>query len=934
MHKTTVLIVEDEAIVMADLAGKLKQLGYEVVGTAATGEEAIELGVRLLPNVVLMDIWLKGPMDGIEATEVLQSRIDVPVIYLTAHSDAATLDRAKITQPFGYILKPFEERELATTIEMALYKHQSDRQIREHREWLKVTLTSIGDAVIACDTEGRVTFLNPVAESLMGWTTEEAVGLAIQDVFRIINEQTGQPLEEPVSRVLREGRAVALANHAALVTRDGRTIPIEDSAAPILDAMGQVIGAVLVFHEVTEKRRAQETLRESEQRYRLLFDRNPDGVFALDTEGRFVLANEACASITGYAVEELLQMTFSQLCAPNDLAKTVKHFQRCLHEPQYQQLETALIRNDGQRIDLWVAGDTLVQNGKVAGVYCTAKNITERKQTEKRIQTILQRFYTVLSSVYTGLLLVSDEGRIEFANQAFCNLFQLDDSPEELVGLTSPEMLAKISTAYLSPDDAVARIRKIIGQDQPIAGEEVAMSNGRMFLRDFIPIHVDGRSYGRLWHHTDITERNEMEKELRKSRDELEFRVQERTAELQKAYDTLQAETEQRRRLEEQLLQSQKMEAVGTLAGGIAHDFNNILAAILGNAELALDDIDKQNPARQNISQILKATHRARDLVNEILTFSRKSGKEHKPIRLTPLVKETFKLLRASLPTTIKMEMHAAATDDVVLANPSQFQQVLMNLGTNAAQAMSDGGQMEITVLDARFDSVHTIPDPDMRPGDYVELAVRDTGCGMDDEVQKRIFEPFFTTKAMGSGTGLGLSVVYGIVKSCQGAIRVISKPGEGSTFKVFLPKAEGGAEALAAAKTNLPRGTERILFIDDEEALRVMAEGMLSRLGYKVTTEEDPRSALRLLQDNPETFDLIIADHTMPGMTGLSLIKEILKIKPQMPAILYTGYNNSVDEKRAKTAGVREFLMKPLTRQELAEAVRRALDLRENAEA
>ena len=257
MGKTTVLIVEDEAIVAADLAGKLEQLGYEVAGTAAKGEEAVELACALRPDIILMDIRLKGSMNGIEAAEATRRRIDVPVIYLTAHSDAATIDRAKLTEPFGYILKPFEERELATAIEMALYKHRADRRVREQREWLRVTLTSIGDAVIACDTDTRVTFLNPVAEALIGWKAEEASGLPLASVFRVVDERTGEPVEEPVARVLAEGRAVALTNHVALVTKTGSSVPIEDSAAPILDAAGRVIGAVLVFHDVTEKRCAE-----------------------------------------------------------------------------------------------------------------------------------------------------------------------------------------------------------------------------------------------------------------------------------------------------------------------------------------------------------------------------------------------------------------------------------------------------------------------------------------------------------------------------------------------------------------------------------------------------------------------------------------------------------------------------------------------------
>ncbi len=265
MTKTTVMIVEDEAIVAADLASKLRQSGYEVVGIEVNGEQAIESACRLKPEVVLMDIRLKGAMDGIEAAKSIMCRHNAPVIYLTAHSDEATLERAKLSQPYGYVLKPFEERELSTTIEMALYKHRSDMQLREQREWLRVTLTSIGDAVITCDTDGLVNFLNPVAEELTGWSIEEARERPIGKILRLINEKTRQPSEDPVALVLREGRPKALANHTSLVTREGREVPIEDSAAPIMKADGRLIGVVLVFHDVTEKRRAEEALQQAKE---------------------------------------------------------------------------------------------------------------------------------------------------------------------------------------------------------------------------------------------------------------------------------------------------------------------------------------------------------------------------------------------------------------------------------------------------------------------------------------------------------------------------------------------------------------------------------------------------------------------------------------------------------------------------------------------
>jgi PAS domain S-box-containing protein len=287
MNKTRILIVEDEFIVAADLAGKLMELGYEVAGTASEGKRAIELVEKHSPDLVLMDIKLEGEMDGIQTAEAIGKTHDIPVIYLTAHSDATTLARAKVTGPSGYILKPFEERELATQIELALYKHEADRKIRDQREWFRVTLTSLGDAVIAVDSGNNITFINPVAESLTGWRMEEVSGQPLSVVFDIIHENTGEKVESPVNKVIETGRIVALENHTALVTRDGRNIPIEDSAAPIMDAAGKIIGVVLVFHDVTEKRRAEDALRDLAH----FPEENPNLIMRYTLQGYLLYAN-------------------------------------------------------------------------------------------------------------------------------------------------------------------------------------------------------------------------------------------------------------------------------------------------------------------------------------------------------------------------------------------------------------------------------------------------------------------------------------------------------------------------------------------------------------------------------------------------------------------------------------------------------------------
>jgi signal transduction histidine kinase/ActR/RegA family two-component response regulator len=426
----------------------------------------------------------------------------------------------------------------------------------------------------------------------------------------------------------------------------------------------------------------------------------------------------------------------------------------------------------------------------------------------------------------------------------------------------------------------------------------------------------------------EITDRKRAGEELLKARDELELRVHERTEELKKAYQKLKEEIGERERVEAQFRQAEKMEAIGTLAGGIAHDFNNILAAMLGFSELAADDIPTDSKAQGHLKRVHEAGLRARDLVKQIMAFSRKSEGERKQISLTPLVAETRALLRASLPTTIQMPLASTTSDDYVFGDPTQIQQVLMNLGTNAAHAMQDGGQLTIGVSSVTFPRGSLLPDPDMEPGTYVKLTVQDTGTGMTEEVRQRIFEPFFTTKAPGKGTGMGLAVVYGIVKSHGGAITMKSEVGQGSTFEVFLPQVQKPEVKKEETTTSaLPTGTERILFVDDEELLVEMARHMLESLGYHVTVARHPTDAWNLFLEDPSQFDLVITDQTMPGVTGVTLAQKMLGVRKEMPIILCTGYSQMVSADKVKEVGIREFFMKPIVKKELAETIRRVLD-------
>jgi len=380
--------------------------------------------------------------------------------------------------------------------------------------------------------------------------------------------------------------------------------------------------------------------------------------------------------------------------------------------------------------------------------------------------------------------------------------------------------------------------------------------------------------------------------------------------------------------LEQQLRQSQKMEAIGTLAGGIAHDFNNILAAIIGFGEMVEEDLPPDSPSIPRIQRVLSAASRGTELVRQILAFSRKAELTRTPLSLAPLVKEAIQLLRASLPTTIEIKLSMKAARDTILASPSEVQQILMNLITNAFFAMKErGGILGINITNVDFKPDSPVFDADIEPGEYVQIVVTDTGSGMQPDVMKRIFEPFFTTKGVGEGTGMGLPVVYGIVKSLHGTITVESEPGAGSTFRVFLPMTRTDEKLESSEAQVTPKGSEHILFVDDEALLTEWGQAVLERLGYSVTALTDSTEALNLFSSDPSRFDLVIADQTMPKLTGLQLARKLLTIRNNIPIILCTGHSDSVSPEKAKAAGIKEFLIKPITRKELAESIHRALD-------
>ena len=404
--------------------------------------------------------------------------------------------------------------------------------------------------------------------------------------------------------------------------------------------------------------------------------------------------------------------------------------------------------------------------------------------------------------------------------------------------------------------------------------------------------------------------------------------VQQHATELQASLTRIKEGEAERHMLQDHLQRSQKVEAIGTLASGIAHDFNNILGAVIGFSELVLLDLPEDSRAKKSLEMVLAAGERAKDLVQQILAFSRQSEEERKPLQIGHTVKEVLKFMRASLPTTIEIRQQVDTDLGYVMADPVQIHQVVMNLCTNAHHAMKDtGGVLDVRLTSLDLGHKQAAVHPLLKPGRYVKLTVKDTGYGMDKAIMEKIFDPYFTTKDKGVGTGLGLAVVHGIVEKHGGAITVESEPGTGSSFEIFFPSIQKKEATEGRIPGEIPGGREHILLIDDEQVLVDMGRQMLEHLGYSVDTRTSSVEALALFKAQPHRYDLVITDMTMPNMTGDILAMELMHIRPDIPIILCTGYSEEILSETAKNVGIRALVMKPILTAELARAVRVALD-------
>jgi two-component system cell cycle sensor histidine kinase/response regulator CckA len=648
--------------------------------------------------------------------------------------------------------------------------------------------------------------------------------------------------------------------------------------------------------EIACRRESDAILSEKDNSYRALVENTPDIFYRTDLNGLVLYASSSVFQQSGYTVDEVIGIDLAQqvYAYPHERETFLKELQR---RGSVRNFEARLKRKDGST--WWACTNAQFfrdRDGNVLGVEGITRDITNIKEAEeeqRKIRLELEASHLMLQSVLDAvpdLLIVIDRD------------FKIQYSNYRGTGRTGSDRAAACDACY-------GRFKRFKEPCEHCCALPV-FDSGRIVEREmFNP--EDGRTSEVRAFPIFDAQRN----------------VQMVVEHWRDISDQKRAESE-RQDYEARIRQMQKMEAIGTLAGGIAHDFNNILVAVIGYAELGLAELPKQSPIHRNLKQILAAGMRARDLVCQILTFSRQNKPELKPLQMSALVAEALKLLRSTLPTTIEITQLLATNLDYVMADPTQIHQIIMNLCTNAAQAMEEeGGHLIVNLSQVELSARMVSKYPDSQPGRYVLLSVRDNGKGIAPDHIDKIFHPYFTTKEKGKGTGLGLAVVHGIVQSYGGFINVQSPPGRGATFNIYIPTIDPALAEEDFAQAELPDGSERILLVDDEPLVMEVIAEMLARRGYQVKPVAGSLEALALFRRMPADFDLVLTDMTMPKMTGERLSNEIKSLRPDIPVILCSGYSEKLAGKNAADLGLEGLLMKPVEQEELIKTIRKVLD-------
>lgn len=646
---------------------------------------------------------------------------------------------------------------------------------------------------------------------------------------------------------------------------------------------------------ISELKKLQQQVAEYEiqkQYWEQLFTNSPDAIAILDNNESIISINTEFSRLFGYSQADAAGCNINELIVPLELQEEGLDLKSRTARGEIAQVESVRKTKDGKNFDVSIIGKPVVLEGSQLAVIVIYRDITARKEAENALYQGKERYRAVVESTPAMICRFLPDGTLTFVNSFYCAYFKT--SATELIGknffqyipVEDQEKVKKHFLTLTVEKPMVTYSHQVISPSGDICWQEwtdQALFDDEKHLLEY-------QSLGR-----DITREK--------------FALEEKN------------------KLEKQLRHSQKLEAIGTLAGGIAHDFNNILGIIMGFTELSLDDTGEDSLVHRNLKQIYSAATRAKDLVQQILTFSRQIDDKKVPIRISTVIKNVLKLLRSTLPTTIEIRQKITENDKMVLTDAIQIQQVMMNLCINAQQAMDpNGGILEILLQNIFLDEDY-IKGKELTPGLYVKLSVIDTGQGISPENIKRVFDPYFTTKEPGDGSGLGLSVVHGIVKNHGGDISIYSEPGRGTAVHIFLPAMDADETPYTEEANPLSCGNEYILFIDDEAALVEIGARILENLGYQVEAWTNSGDALNAFRQAPGKYSLVITDQAMPVLTGLQLAGEMRRIRPDIPIVLCTGFSDTINDENYKDHGINAYVMKPMVKKEIAAVIRQVLD-------
>jgi PAS domain S-box-containing protein len=634
--------------------------------------------------------------------------------------------------------------------------------------------------------------------------------------------------------------------------------------------------------EIAHAKQLEKALKTSEKQFRAFVENSVDGVLVTDAETyRIVYANPAIRSLLGYSQQEMAEMSVAEIYPVQDLKNVQEKFEDLAKGRKPMARAVPCRREDGSTVYADIAAKPFELDGRyfVVGFF---RDVTDRMKVEEE----RRRLAEVVTHSPNIVMIMDTQRRIQYVNPAF----------EQITGFSVDEVMGRTASLL-----------------------ENGMQDHSHFMQMWNTIRKGNQWSGRIANRRPDGRPYHVETDI--------IPIKDQAGQI-KNFAVIMRDITHEEEMAARLRQAQKMEAIGTLAGGIAHDFNNILTALLGFSELGLLSSEKESRVHEHFEAIYDAGQRARDLVAQILTFSRLNEECHKPIYLHAILKEALKLLRSTLPSTITFETDICRENIYVMADATAIHQIVMNLCTNAAHAMQDhGGTLTVKLGKVELTAKETAIHPHIKPGPYLKLSIGDSGHGMTRDVLDHIFEPYFTTKKKGEGTGLGLSVVHGIVQNHGGMITVSSEPGNGAMFDVFFPVVALKCKSVKPRSEDAPRGSERILFVDDEAVLVRLAKQMLTSQGYQVTTYTDSRKALADFEASPLEYDVIISDMTMPHLTGEDLARAMLELRPDIPFILCTGYSSKLDHERIEKAGIKAVLKKPFSISAISGRIRAVLN-------